>query len=184
MNRYDTTWTATDELWLTTLWTHGESLTAIGKTMGRSRNAVAGKARRLGVCGRGSPLKPRMLPSRRSCAVCGVPFVAVPSVIKTCGKSECMAALRHKPPRQFDHEKMCRLRQEGVGPTAIARIMGCSLATAWKVTRDARQPKVVLDVDRMQAMRGRGLSLHNIARRLRCSKVTVWRHTRGVEVRA
>ena len=60
-NRYTTPWTATDELWLATLWEHGETITAIGRAMGISRNAVVGKAHRMGLAPRRSPLQPSKL---------------------------------------------------------------------------------------------------------------------------
>lgn len=50
-------WTADKVVNLTRLWRNGYSASAIGKTIGMSRNAVIGKAGRLGLEPRESPIK-------------------------------------------------------------------------------------------------------------------------------
>ncbi len=50
-------WTARDEWNLAEGWLAGLSAAAIGLNIGRSRNAVIGKAHRLGLIARSSPIR-------------------------------------------------------------------------------------------------------------------------------
>lgn len=50
-------WTELDEIKLIAYWRAGDTLTQIGKALGCTRNAVAGKAKRLGLPRRPSPIK-------------------------------------------------------------------------------------------------------------------------------
>ncbi|MDE2213223.1 MAG: hypothetical protein KGJ34_01675 [Patescibacteria group bacterium] len=47
---------------LARLWDEGHSTAEIGRRLGFSKNAVVGKAHRLGLTPRPSPLKPRRVP--------------------------------------------------------------------------------------------------------------------------
>jgi GcrA cell cycle regulator len=53
------TWTQDKIAALEQRWQAGESITAIGKALGTSRNAVVGKAHRLGLPSRVSPIRRR-----------------------------------------------------------------------------------------------------------------------------
>ena len=50
---------------LTTLWSDGLPTTEIGRRLGMSKNAVIGKAHRLGLSGRPSPIRRDARPVRR-----------------------------------------------------------------------------------------------------------------------
>lgn len=56
------TWTPQTIRQLCQLWADGHSLNDIGIKLGVTRNAVVGKAHRLGLKARQSPIKPRLEP--------------------------------------------------------------------------------------------------------------------------
>ena len=117
-------WSPTDELWLATLWEHGQSITAISRAMGGkySRNAVVGKARRMGLPERESPIKPARFVA---CKTCGNRFRAHGNQWVNCEK--------HRGRRRFMTqevvERMIELRRKSLTQCEIAKLVGCHQTT-------------------------------------------------------
>lgn len=67
----DIVWTDAMKADLSTMWSEGLSISAIGRRMGVSRNAVAGKVRRMGLPKRGAPVE--IVRARRAAMVDDMP---------------------------------------------------------------------------------------------------------------
>lgn len=86
------------------LWDQGLSTEKIGRRLGVSKGAVVGKANRLKLAGRGSPLpkrkeeaRPMSAGSQRTCASGAQVRQPIRQICPACGGVRSMAALTDKP---------------------------------------------------------------------------------------
>jgi lambda repressor-like predicted transcriptional regulator len=132
-------WSPTDELWLATLWEHGQSLRAISRVMeGKySPSAISGKSWRMGLAQRGSPIPERKTPRIIPCAVCGVMF----DRRDRSGALHCEVHRVKRLPR----ERVIALRKWGLTIHQIAKEIGRHPNSVYKVLvkagMGARVPK-------------------------------------------
>ena len=90
------TWTEAMDATLREMWAAGHSLTEIGKALGKSKGAIAGRAHRLGLETRPTPIRPKApgerkaRPRRMKRAAETVKLARAPvSFFRTCQFIEC-----------------------------------------------------------------------------------------------
>jgi len=142
-NKADYNWTAEAVATLRQLWDEAHSTLEIGRRLGTSKNAVIGKARRLALPGRPSPIRwggaAAEPPARQTMAVARMPTATMPSgkaAVMSAGSSDAPPAgtpiaatipeLRARPARE---------RRECCWPIGEPRTAGFRLCGAPALTK-------------------------------------------------
>lgn len=138
-----TNWSPEDDATLVRLWADGRSASDIGRTVGRSKNSVIGRAHRMNVAGRESPIQKREPGANhvRAPRVTGSTLAPLPSLAAVLPDWRRTATNANPPPPQATRDLVVRMLTDGHANVSTAEAVGINIGEVRKIRKTIDVPK-------------------------------------------